>query len=237
MLSLLQMQGISASVLQATMSVSEFQTNSNLTWSENAGTLACATRSAYLLMNGTLTMTPVGTVTHTLSEAQGTLSLSGLQIAMVKALANDVTVCGETEPCAYVTEYFQGDGTTLQFDLTEKPWMPAPSKSKPVSDNFDGPSINPQLWNVEDPGMALRLTSAGLTCGGGGSQLGTTVLWPRRISSWAAALSSKLAASSSARTPPAFSTDFSTAGKPRWPNASPASRSARPAAPLPSLHW
>jgi len=176
MLALLQMQGVSASVPLATMSVPEFQADSNLTWSENAGALALATRSAYQLMNGTLTMTPVGTVTHTLSEAQGTLSLSGLQMSMARALANDVTVCGESEPSAYVTEYFQGDGTTLQFDLTEKPWMPAASRSKPISDNFSGPAINAQLWNAEDPSMALSLTSNGLTCGGGGSQLGATVL-------------------------------------------------------------
>ena len=176
MLSLLNMQNISTTLSLATMNLSEFQADSSHTWSENVGALASAVRSAYLLMNGTLTMTPVGTVTHALSEAQGTLSLSSLQLSMVKALANDVTVCGEEEPCAYVTEYFQGDGTTLQFQLTAKPWMPAPSKSKPLSDNFSGPSINPQLWNVEDPGMALSITSTGLTCGGGGSQLGTAVL-------------------------------------------------------------
>jgi hypothetical protein len=52
--------------------------------------------------------------------------------------------------------------------------MPPPSKTKPLSDNFQGPTINPQLWNVADPGAALALTSAGLTCGGGGSNLGTT---------------------------------------------------------------
>ncbi|MGD0369671.1 MAG: hypothetical protein ABSA94_19635, partial [Acidobacteriaceae bacterium] len=174
MLALLDIEAITSSVALATMNVSEFQSESNCTWSENAGSLAASVRSAYLLMNGTLSMTPVGTVTHSLSESQGTLSLSGLQVAMVKALANDVTVCGEVEPSAYVTEFFQGDGTTVLFDLTEDPWMPPPSKTKPLSDNFQGPRIDPQLWNVADPGAALALTSAGLTCGGGGSILGTT---------------------------------------------------------------
>jgi len=127
-------------------------------------------------MNGTLNMTPVGTVTHALNEAQGTLSLSGLDLSMVKTLANDVTVCGEIEPCAYVTEFFQGDGTTVLFDLTEEPWMPPASKEKPLIENFQGPTINTQIWNVDDPGSALTLTSAGLTCGGGGSSFGSTVL-------------------------------------------------------------
>ena len=176
MLALLDVEAITSSVALATMNVSEFQSESNCTWSENAGALAASVRNAYLLMNGTLNMTPVGTITHSLSESQGTLSLSGLQVSMVKALANDVTVCGEVEPSAYVTEFFQGDGTTVLFDLTETPWMPPPSKTKPLSDNFQGPTINAQLWNVADPGAALALTSAGLTCGGGGSNLGTTTV-------------------------------------------------------------
>jgi hypothetical protein len=174
MLAMLDIEAVTTSVALATMNVSEFQSNSSCTWSENAGALAASVRNAYLLMNGTLNMTPVGTVTHTLSESDGTLSLSGLQVSMVKALANDVTVCGEVEPSAYVTEFFQGDGATVLFDLTENPWMPPPSKTKPLSDNFQGSTINPQLWNVADPGASLALTSAGLACGGGGSNLGTT---------------------------------------------------------------
>jgi hypothetical protein len=176
MLAVIDFENIRSELALATLNVSEFQTDSNRTWSQNAGELASAVRSAYLLMNGTLTMTPVGTVTHSLNESQGTLSLSGLDLSMVKALANDVTVCGEVEPCAYVTEFFQGDGTTLLFDLTEAPWMPPPSKAKPLSDNFQGTTLNKQIWNVDDPGVALTLTSAGLACGGGGSNIGTTVL-------------------------------------------------------------
>jgi hypothetical protein len=124
LLARLNIQNITPSLTTATTNVSEFQADSNRTWAENAGALAAAARSAYLLMNGTLTMNPVGTVTHALSESQGTLSLSGLEVSMVKALANDVTVCGEVEPSAFVTEFFQGDGTTVLFDLTEDPRIP-----------------------------------------------------------------------------------------------------------------
>src|SRR5581483_10169540 len=109
-------------------------------------------------------------------EADGTLSLGGLEMSMVRALANDVTVCGEAEPCVYVTEFFQADGTRVLFDLSEKPWMPALSKSRPLTDSFEGPAIDSRIWNVQDPGAALALTSAGLTCGGGGSIIGATVL-------------------------------------------------------------
>ncbi len=175
MLALVDCVNIKTALSLATLDTSEFQPDSSRTWSQNAGALAAMVRSAYLLMNGTLTMTPVGNVTHSLDESQGTLSLSGLELSRVKALANDVTVCGEVEPSAYVTEFFQGDGTTVLFDLTEEPWTPPPSKAKPLLDNFQGPTINTQIWNVDDPGAALTLTSAGLTCGGG-SNIGTTML-------------------------------------------------------------
>jgi hypothetical protein len=159
----------------ATATVAEFQTDSARTWAENAGALANSARSAYLLMNGMLNLAPVGSVTHALSESEGTLSLSGLSVARVKALANDITVCGEAEPCAYVTEYFEGDGTTTLFNLTQKPWMPSPSRSKPLNDSFQGAAVNPQIWNIEDPGSAMTITSAGFTCAGSGN-LGTSVL-------------------------------------------------------------
>ncbi|HEX4310524.1 MAG TPA: hypothetical protein VHZ25_10890 [Acidobacteriaceae bacterium] len=176
MLEVADLQSIRSELALATLNLSVFQADANRTWSQNAGELASAVRSAYLLMNGTLAMTPVGNVTHTLNESQGTLSLSGLDLSMVKALANDVTVCGEVEPCAYVTEFFQGDGTTLLFDLTAMPWMLPPSKAKSLSDNFQGTTLNQQTWNVDDPGVALTLTSAGLTCSGGGTNIGTTVV-------------------------------------------------------------
>jgi hypothetical protein len=176
MLALVNYQEITSVLSMATLNFSEFQTENNRTWSQNAGELAASVRSAYQLMNGTLTMTPVGTVTHALNESQATLSLSALDLSMAKALANDVTVCGEVEPCAYVTEFFQGDGTTVLFDLTEDPWMPPASKTKPLIDSFQGTTINKQIWNVNDPGAALSLTSAGLTSGGGGSNIGSTVV-------------------------------------------------------------
>lgn len=176
MLAALNVENISCDLSQSNLNVSQFRTKENGTWAQNAGELASSVRNAYRLMNGVLTMVPVGSVTHSLSESDGTLSLSGLEISMARDLANDVTVCGEAEPCVYVTEFFQGDGSAIVFDLSEKPWMPPRSESKPLTDTFAGPAINTRIWNVDDPGAALTLTSAGVTCGGGGSMIGTTVL-------------------------------------------------------------
>ncbi|HTX40780.1 MAG TPA: hypothetical protein VMD25_03040 [Acidobacteriaceae bacterium] len=176
LLARVQIAGILQSLSQATQILPSFQLDPGRTWAENTGALANAVRNAWRLMDGTLIMTPVGSVTHTLSEAQGTLSLSDLDLSMAKSLANDITVCGAAEPSAYVTEYFQGDGTTVLFDLTEQPYLEPTSKEKPLVDTFSGPTVNPQLWALSDPSANVSITANGLTCAGGNGQLGITTL-------------------------------------------------------------
>ena len=171
-----EMQGITTALSLASMGVSEYQPVSGRNWSEMVAALATASRNAYLLQNGSLSLNPVGTVTHSLSESAGTLSLSGLEIAAAKALANDITVCGEGEPAAFVTEYFQGDGTTVLFELAAQPWKLPPSKARTFTDDFESPTLNAQYWTVNDPGAALSLTSNGLTCAGGNGILSNTVV-------------------------------------------------------------
>ena len=145
-------------------------------WSKNAGNLASSSRNTYRVTSGSVSMTPVGNVVHTLNESDGTLQVNKLQASMVKMLANDVTVCGEEEPSAYVTEVFAGDGITVLFDLTEDPFFPPSSKTKPLVDLFQTPAINPRLWQLRDPGAHVSLTSNGLTCTGGNGLDGQTSL-------------------------------------------------------------
>ncbi len=87
-----------------------------------------------------------------------------------------MTVCGQDEPSAYVTEVFAGDGTTVLFDLTEDPFFPSASKTKPLSDPFQTPAINSLLWQLQDPGGRVSITAAGLTCVGGNGLDGETNL-------------------------------------------------------------
>ncbi len=176
MLTRSEVLGITTALSLASMTVSEFQPLSSRTWSENVAALAAASRNAYLLQNSMLSLSPIGTVTHALSESAGTLALSNLQIATTKALANDVTVCGQEEPAAYVTEFFQGDGTTVLFELACEPWKLPASRTKTFTDTFQGSILNPQLWIVDDPGSAVTLTASGLTCAGGNGILGNTVI-------------------------------------------------------------
>ena len=160
----------------ATAPVGYFMPDAGLSWSQNAGALASMARSSYVALAGAVNLAPIGNVTHTLSETAGTLQVSALQASMVKTLANDVTVCGAEEAAAYVTEIFQGDGTTMLFTLTRLPYFPTASHSKPVVDLFQGPSINPVLWDVNDGGSHISLTSAGLTFNGGNGIDGDTTV-------------------------------------------------------------
>jgi len=160
----------------ATAPVGRFMPDAGQSWSQNAAVLASMARSAYYALSGIVNLAPVGSVTHSLSETAGTLQVSARQASMVKTLANDVTVCGEEEPAAYVTEIFQGDGTTVLFDLTRLPYFPTASHAKPLVDLFQGPTINPVLWQVEDGGAHISLTSAGLTVNGGDGVDGDTTL-------------------------------------------------------------
>lgn len=168
--------GISFAIAEGNGSIGEFLTDAGQSWSENAGALASMARSAYRAVSGEITMMPIGSVVHALSESNGTLDLSQLETSMVKALANDVTVCGPSEPSAYVTEFFEGDGTTVLFELTEVPYFPPTSKTKPLTELFQEPAINTQIWSVTDSGSRFSLTAAGLTCTGGDGVMGDTVI-------------------------------------------------------------
>jgi hypothetical protein len=172
----LDANGFSYSLAQASGGVGDFLPNPAQNWSANVAAVAAIGRSAYHVLNGVILMAPVGSVIHSLNEEDGTLNLGALEASMVKALANDMTVCGPTEPAAYVTEYFEGDGTTVLFDLTEEPYMPASSRMKPLSELFQEPQINTAVWYVLGSGTRIGLTSMGLTCYDGDGVDGDTVV-------------------------------------------------------------
>lgn len=150
-----------------TLSVGHFVPNPGETWSRNAAALAAEARAAYRALNGTISLNPIGSVTHALNESDGSLQVAGLTASQAKMLANDVTVCGAEEPTAYVTELFQGDGTTSEFDLTRKPFIPTAAQVKPLTDNFQAATIDKLIWAVNDPGSAISITTNGLTVAGG----------------------------------------------------------------------
>jgi hypothetical protein len=148
-------------------------------WSANAGAAASAAYAGYRAQSGVVTVQPAGTVTHALSDADGTLTVSELTTTNIRELANDVTLTGEEEPAAYVQEVFQGDGTTTVFDLSDAVYREPAANGLGrtlLLDSFNEAAFDTTQWTVNDPGAHLSLTGAGLTMNGGTGVDGGTTL-------------------------------------------------------------
>jgi hypothetical protein len=147
--------------------VNNFLPETGAVWSKIAGAAAGQARAAYRAVNGALTLAAVPGAVHTLSEADGSLSLASLSFtaSVKRALANDVTVCGEHEPVAYVTEYFLGDGATTQFPLSVEPFSLSAAKSRLIHELFNEAQIDPRVWSAV--GGYFTLGAGGLTMSGG----------------------------------------------------------------------
>jgi hypothetical protein len=160
------------------LSVGVFEPMQTESWSANAGGVASATYAAYRVLDGAVSLQPAGTVTHALSDGDGTLQVAALKTASVKELANDVTVSGEMEPTAYVTETFAGDGTTTVFQLSQAPFRPKKTANSAqfLTDSFNQSTLDKQVWQITDPGSHLGLSAAGLTMTGGNGFDGQTTL-------------------------------------------------------------
>jgi hypothetical protein len=158
--------------------VSQFVPEAGAKWSELAGQIATQGRAAYRAVNSALSLTQVGTTTHTLDETNGSLELTNLTLtaAVDRALANDVTVCGAEEPVAYVTEYFLGDGMTLIFPLSEIPFFGPTSTEKIIWELFQEAAIDLRYWSYSGSEEYYSITGAGLTVNGGTGMDGQAAL-------------------------------------------------------------
>ncbi len=169
---------LSTQELSLSAAVSNFVPDPGASWSKSAGQVAAQARAAYRAVNGALTVATVPGAVHTLNETDGSLNLASLAFtaSVKRALANDVTVCGEHEPVAYVTEYFSGDGVTTQFYLAADPFFPAASKSTTISELFNESAIDQCVWANPGGEGYLRLGAGGLVMGGGNGIDGETLL-------------------------------------------------------------
>ncbi len=169
---------LSTTGLSLATAVNNFSPEPGSNWSDRAGQAAGMSRAAYRALSGALSALGVGTIVHPLNETDGSLTLANLAFtaSVKRALANDVTVCGENEPWAYVTEYFLGDGVTTTFLLAEDPWLPATSKTTLIYELFNEASINPTLWSALGSAGTFVLGPNGLAMNGGNGIDGETVL-------------------------------------------------------------
>ena len=151
-----------------------FTARADVPWSVNAGEAAGAAYAGYRALNGQIMLQPAGSVTHSFSDADGTLSGAELEVGAVRELANDVTLSGAEEPAAYINESFVGDGTTTVFSLSESAYRD--TNRTLINDSFDGAVIDTTQWSGSDPGGHITLGAGGLTLNGGTGQDGQTTL-------------------------------------------------------------
>ena len=158
--------------------VGAFKPEPGANWSKSAGQAAGMARAAYRALDGALTLASVQTTVHPLNESDGSLSLENLSFtaSVKRALANDVTVCGENEPVAYVTEYFLGDGATIEFNLAADPYFPSASQSTVISELFNEAQINETVWGDTGGLGYMTIGPSGLTMNGGNGIDGETLL-------------------------------------------------------------
>jgi hypothetical protein len=169
---------LSTESLSLSATISNFVPDAGASWSKSAGQVASMARASYRALNGALEVSLVQNTVHPLNETDGSLSLSSLSFtaSVKRALANDVTVCGEHEPVAYVTEYFLGDGITTQFYLTADPYIPSSSKATIISELFNETAIDERVWGKTGGPSSLSLGAGGLVMNGGNGIDGETLL-------------------------------------------------------------
>jgi hypothetical protein len=169
---------ISTQGISLTAPVGSFIPEPGASWSKSAGQVATLARAAYRVVNGALALASVQSTVHPLNETDGSLNLANLALtaSVKRALANDVTVCGEHEPVTYVTEYFLGDGVTTQFYLTADPFCLPSAKTTLIHELFNEPLINASLWSNYSSSGCISLGASGLTMEGGNGIDGETVL-------------------------------------------------------------
>ena len=163
-------------------------------WTPHAQELSLMTRSVYRAHDGKLDFQPVGQTCFTITEQDPNFDPTGLTLLQPNKLLNDVIIVGEVEPLTYVRDYFLGNGTTLEFYLSETPFgnsvvstsaYPYPEPDPPAmlasvtddvsrvftvfSDDYSEAQLSPALWSVSDPNGAVSLSAGQLQVNGGPS--------------------------------------------------------------------
>jgi hypothetical protein len=166
--------GLDFSAVQNVDTLAVYAVNPEKKFSYHAAEIALAARASYRAMNGALVLAPVGAATYAINESDADFSPVGLRLASPNLLSNDVTVVGLEEPQAYVRDYFVGDGLSLVFYLSQKPFQ----QTKPalIDEEYLGPGLDSTTWVVNDLASAISVTAQTLQVNGGAGQDGQTTV-------------------------------------------------------------
>lgn len=151
-----------------------YAVNPQENFSFHAAEVALAARASFRAMNGALLLAPVGAAAYTLNESDANFSPEGLWLSNPNLLVNDVTVIGQDEPQTYVRDYFVGDGLSLKFFLSQKPF--AQTKPAMIDEEYLGPNLDPATWVVNDPALAVSVVAQTLQIAGGTGVDGQTTV-------------------------------------------------------------
>jgi len=142
-----------------------YAVNPQKNFSFHAAEIALTARASFRAMNGSLILAPVGAAAYSLAETDANFSPEGLWLNSPNLLVNNLTVIGKNEPQAYVRDYFVGDGLSLKFYLSQKPF--AQAKPALIDEEYLGPNLDPTTWTVNDPSGAVSVAAQTLQIAGG----------------------------------------------------------------------
>lgn len=162
------------SAVQDVDSLAAYAVNPQESFSFHAAEIALAARASFRTMNGALILAPVGAAAYRLNESDANFSPEGLSLDSPNLLVNEVTVVGQDEPQSYVRDYFVGDGLSLKFYLSLKPF--AQSKAALINEQYLGTSLDPTTWVVNDPSHAVSVVAQTLQIAGGTGVDGQTTV-------------------------------------------------------------
>ena len=168
----LQPGAFDVSAVQDVETLAAYPVNPQKKFSYHAGEIALAVRGCYRAVNGGLMLAPVGAASYVISESDANFSPSGLKLESPNAVVNDVTVIGLDEPQAYVRDFFVGDGKSLKFYLSQKPFQ----QNRPalIDEEFAGTALDPATWVVNDSSGAVSVAAQTVQVNGGSGVDGKT---------------------------------------------------------------
>jgi hypothetical protein len=168
------------SAVQDVDTLAAYAANPQKKFSEHAAEIALAARASYRAINGALMLTPAGAATYSLIEGEANFLPAGLMLNSPNALVNDVTVIGLIEPQAYVRDYFVGDGLSLKFYMSQKPF--AQDKHVLIDEQYQGTTLDRSVWEMNDQSSAISVMAQTLqVVGGTGQDGGTTVSFLEKV--------------------------------------------------------
>ncbi len=117
---------------------------------------------------------------YALNESDATFSPQGFLLQPVNGVVNDVTVIGEAEPEAYVSDYFVGDGLTERFYLSQTPFTK--TSTTLFDEEYITSPLESTLWSVVDPSGVVSVNGGKLQIAGGtGADGSTTVQFVEKL--------------------------------------------------------